>query len=140
MNVKIIGFTSFCIGVILIALLVVADHFPSFPGTIGNPTASEILNGNQDADIIKFEGLIYSNVTDHDWLPISDLKKGDMVGEIKKKTSSSWFFRNLYATKLAKGTELYLDEGDSYKKGNAPHYLIIVQEDKKQIYQSLREG
>src|SRR5690625_5743968 len=74
----------------------------------GNPTAKEILNDDSDADIIKVDDVIYLKA---DNKPDGDYSKGEEIGEIKKKTANKWWFRNLYASKLDKGTKVYsIDE------------------------------
>ncbi|WNF24795.1 hypothetical protein [Mesobacillus jeotgali] len=78
-------------------------------------TARDVLKQNEDADILKYEGFIYSNATDLEWFQeVKDrIQKGEEIGKIKKATTSSLFFSNFSATKLPKGTVLY-DTNDGY--------------------------
>ena len=61
--------------------------------TTENPTAKEILNDNSDADIIKYDGLIYSRNSNIE----NDYSNGEKIGEIKKQTINTLWFGNLYA-------------------------------------------
>jgi hypothetical protein len=72
-------------------------------------TASDVLGRNNDADVLKYNGFMYNNVTDLEWFAENKdrLQKGKKIGEIKKVTTSSWFFSDFSATKLPKGTVLY---------------------------------
>ncbi|MCM3233552.1 MULTISPECIES: hypothetical protein [unclassified Mesobacillus] len=75
----------------------------------GRVTARDVLKQNENADILKYDGFIYSNVTEHEWFEENKdrQQKGKKIGEIKKVTTSSLFFTNLSATKLPKGTVLF---------------------------------
>ena len=75
----------------------------------GKVTARDVLKQNEDADILKYDGFIYSNVTFLEWFQEGkdQIQKGEEIGKIKKVTTSSLFFTNLSATKLPKGTVLY---------------------------------
>ena len=62
------------------------------------------------------------------------LIKSVKLGEIKKMTSSSLFFKNFYATKLPIGTEIFATNEHNT-------YTIIVELDGEQrIYKALVEG
>ncbi|WP_139184386.1 hypothetical protein [Sediminibacillus albus] len=105
----------------------------------GNPTAKEILDGNSNADIIKLDDLIYSRNTNPDRKPKDGYSKGEKIGEIKKKTTNTLWFRNLYASKLPKGTEVF-STNEEYKSGDAP-FVILVEMDGELIdYHALVEG
>ena len=63
-----------------------------------------------DRDIIKYEGRIYSNITNLDWFDEeekSSYQKGEIIGEIVRTSNSSFLLWNFSATKLQKGTVLY---------------------------------
>ncbi|MEA3318638.1 MAG: hypothetical protein U9Q88_01335 [Bacillota bacterium] len=73
--------------------------------TVENPTAKEVLSENSDADIIQLNGFIYSRTIDEK--NESGYVKGEKIGEIKEQSTSTWWFRDLYASKLSKGTEIF---------------------------------
>lgn len=52
----------------------------------GKVTARDVLKRNEDADVFKYNGLMYNNVTDHEWFEKekSRFQKGEKIGEIKK--------------------------------------------------------
>ncbi|WP_456276310.1 hypothetical protein [Bacillus sp. AK128] len=105
----------------------------------GNPTAQDILEENKDADIIKLDGLIYSrNMTNFNQ-PEGGYSKGAKIGVIKAKTTNTLWYRNLYASKLPKGTEVFSAD-EEYQKGDAP-FIIIVEVDGELVdYHALIEG
>ncbi|QFT87712.1 hypothetical protein FIU87_03520 [Bacillus sp. THAF10] len=105
--------------------------------TSGNPTAKDILEGNSDADIIKLDELIYSRSTNPD--PVNGYSKGAKIGGIKKQTTNSWGFRNLYASKLPKGTEVYSTE-EEYNSGDAPAVILVEIDGELMEYFALIEG
>ncbi|NKE03936.1 hypothetical protein [Mesobacillus selenatarsenatis] len=102
----------------------------------GKVTARDVLKQNQDADILKYDGLIYSNVTKLEWFQEkkNQIQKGEEIGKIKKVTTASLFFTNFSATKLPKGTLLY-DTNDGYKgmiyveteDGDALYYMSLLE-------------
>jgi hypothetical protein len=102
----------------------------------GRVTARDILKQREDADILKYEGFIYSNATDLEWFQeVKDqTQKGEEIGKIKKATTSSLFFSNFSATKLPKGTVLY-DTNDGYtgtiyvetKDGDVLYYIQLLE-------------
>ncbi|WP_226641475.1 hypothetical protein [Mesobacillus subterraneus] len=103
----------------------------------GKVTARDVLKQNQDADILKYDGFIYSNVTFLEWFQEDkeQLRKGEEIGKIKKETTSSLFFTNLSATKLPKGTVLY-GTNDGYKG-----MIYVEMEDGEVLYyMQLLEG
>ncbi|THE10011.1 hypothetical protein E1I69_20215 [Bacillus timonensis] len=81
---------------------------------------------NTDQDTLKYEGRIYSNITELDWFEKekSSYPKGKRIGEIKRNSKSPLLMRNFSATKLPKGTTLY-NTADA-KEGITP--LIILAE------------
>lgn len=79
-----------------------------------------------DEDIIKYEGRIYSNITELEWFEKEKNKyhKGERIGEIKRISKSLLTLWNFSATKLPEGTVLY--NPDDAKEGIIP--LIILAE------------
>lgn len=78
-----------------------------------------------DRDIVKYDGRIYSNITDLDWFTDEEkgkYQKGERIGEVKKNSRSSLLLWNFSATKLQKGTDLY----HTCEKESTP--LIILAE------------
>ncbi|MEH7379992.1 hypothetical protein V7138_05875 [Bacillus sp. JJ1533] len=103
----------------------------------GKVTARDVLKQNDDADVLKYNGFMYSNVTDLEWFEKdkSKFQKGKEIGEIKKVTNSFLLFTNFSATKLPKGTALYdTNAGDTG--------MIVVEAENGKIlyYMQLLEG
>ncbi|WP_057761173.1 hypothetical protein [Cytobacillus praedii] len=87
--------------------------------------SGNFLKMDEDRDIIKYNGRIYSNATELKWFDKkkSKFQKGKKLGEIKKhKNTTSLFWGNLTANKLPKGTVLY-------KTNNGKSGVIIVEMD-----------
>ncbi|WP_181350303.1 hypothetical protein [Thalassobacillus sp. CUG 92003] len=139
MRKKVIIFISLALFIIVLAAFTLAGKFPLRSGP-GNPTAHEILNNNPNADILKLDGVVYSNVSDRDWVERHDYNKNELIGEVKKQTNNTWWFRNYYASKLPKGTKIYSTNEGTYTKGDAPAFIIIEYDNALLIYQSLVEG
>lgn len=98
------------------------DLFPFIDRNDRYPTAREALNKDSEADVIRVDNHIYFRNDDwHINIPSDpkDYNKGEEIGEIKKKTTNEWWFNNLYATKLEKGTTIYSGEM-KYQKGMHP--------------------
>ncbi|MBT2644994.1 hypothetical protein J7I80_22495 [Bacillus sp. ISL-41] len=55
----------------------------------GKVTARGVLKQNDKADILKYDGFIYSNVTNLEWFENEkdQIKKGEEIGKIKKVTT-----------------------------------------------------
>lgn len=86
-------------------LLVLAGCSTAIPG---NPTSKTILKENsQAADILQMEQLIYIKASNQESLKKGDFIKEDKIGEIKKTTTSTLFFKDFYATKLPAGFEIF---------------------------------
>ncbi len=51
----------------------------------GRVTARDVLKQNDNADILKYDGFIYSNVTNLEWFEkeMDQIKKGEEIGKIK---------------------------------------------------------
>lgn len=103
----------------------------------GKVTARDVLKGNDGADVLKYNGFMYNNVTELEWFEKmkSNIQKGKEIGEIKKVTSSSLFFTNFSATKLPKGTTLY-DTND----GETGIIIVELENDRIVYYSQLLEG
>jgi hypothetical protein len=104
----------------------------------GKVTARDVLENSEDADILMYNGFIYSNVTDLDWIQEDKDRytKGEHLGDIKKTTSSSFGFRDFYATVLPEGTSIYSNNEDKEGVG-----MILVEEDGEVLfYLQLLEG
>lgn len=73
--------------------------------TIGNPTAEEILEMEEDADILQLNGDVYQ--TGMDWLDEEDITKKEKVGQIESSSTDGTFFEDGTATHLPVGTSIY---------------------------------
>lgn len=102
----------------------------------GRVTARDVLKQNNNADILKYDGFIYSNVTNLEWFEEEkdQIKKGEEIGNIKKVTTSSLFFTNFSATKLPKGTVLFdTNEGNKgtiyveTENGDILYYIQLLE-------------
>ncbi|MRH41478.1 hypothetical protein GH741_02175 [Aquibacillus halophilus] len=104
----------------------------------GKITARDILKQNKDADIIQYDGHIFSNVTNLEWFEDDkeeiSFSKNNFQAEIKKQTTSTWFFNDLSATKLPKGTKVY--SLDRTRRG----MLIVEYEGEILYYMELLKG
>lgn len=138
-NLRIIIFIFLTLFLVVLAGLTVTGNFPPNLG-IGNPTAKDILEGNSDADILKLDGIIYSNASDSEWIQDNEYTRGEEIGEVKKETTNTWWYRNLYASQLPKGTKVYTTNGKEYKKGDSPILVIVRINNELLVYQSLVEG
>ncbi len=59
LKTKVIIYIGLSLFLVVLAVLYLTGNFPPNYGSVGNPTAKEILKGNPDADILKLDGLIY---------------------------------------------------------------------------------
>ena len=119
------------ITIILIPLLFLTACSQS----LGNPTASDILKENGDADIFQWnDGLVYLNASNTESVQELELIKGEELGEITRQTSNKWFFKDGAATQLPVGTKIYKSNEDD--KFN----LIIELEGEDIVYTVLLEG
>ncbi|SFM02608.1 hypothetical protein SAMN04487943_106262 [Gracilibacillus orientalis] len=122
-----------------IILLITTLFISASSSSIENPNARDILRNNPDADIIQLDGLIYQNVTNREWIE-TDYQMGEQLGEIKKRTDRKWFYRDFFATTLAKGTILYTEKDSNYQKGDFPFTVLVEEDDDILVYQALVEG
>ncbi|SHM91186.1 hypothetical protein [Gracilibacillus kekensis] len=133
MKVKLFIFSS----IVYLDIVLIASANSS---AIGNPTAREVLKANTDADIIQLDGLIYSNVTDNEWIKEQEYLLGDKIGEIKKQTKRKWFYRDYFATILPKGTAIYIRERQEYEKDATPFIVLVEKDGEILVYQAMVEG
>lgn len=91
---------------IVISLLVVTGCGVADGGKV---TAKEVLKQNPEADILQYNGFIYNNVTHLEWFEHDKEKhiKNNLLGEIKKQSTSSFGFKDLSSSKLPIGTKIY---------------------------------
>ncbi|MCM3618418.1 hypothetical protein M3936_12580 [Sutcliffiella horikoshii] len=103
----------------------------------GRVTARDVLKHNKDADIIEYDGKVFSNVTNLDWFKNDreniSFSKDNYVGKIQNQTTSSLLFNDLSATKLPKGTKIYSIEEDN-------GLLLVEFQGKELYYMELLEG
>lgn len=75
--------------------------------TIGNPTVVDVLGKDQGADIFLFNGIVFQNAKNVEWVSKIEFSLGEEVGEIKKQTLKPEEFEESAATKLPAGTKIY---------------------------------
>ena len=100
----------------------------------GKVTAKDVLKENPEADILQYNGFIYSNMTDVDWFKEQQdqYTKNDVLGEIKRQSTSSFGFKEWSATKLPIGTKIYSTKDSGI--------LIVEFEGTDLYYMQLLEG
>jgi hypothetical protein len=96
-------------------------------------TDSDIVIDAND-DFFLFNGVIYTNASDIEWVQKADLAIGKKLGNITKQYDEGHLFEENMATKLPVGTEIY----EPIKKAGA--ILIVKVNDKKIRYLGLIEG
>lgn len=69
------------------------------------PTAEEILEMEEDANILQHNGAVYQ--TGMEWLDEEDVTKKEKVGQIKISSTDGPYFEDGTATHLAVGTSIY---------------------------------
>ncbi|MBC1937604.1 hypothetical protein HCA69_14595 [Listeria grandensis] len=99
-----------------------------------NPTATEILSENPNADIFQLDDVVYE--TNIDWVDDLEVTKYNQIGEIKKTFSMKHplkEFENGDATQLTSGTKIFRvkERGD---------VLIVEIDGKTKKYYALVEG
>jgi len=107
---------------------------PTIPVTTHNLTAKDILVQNPNADIFQFNGIIYSNASNIEWVQQTELATGNIVVTITKQYKDSDTFEDSMATQLPIGTEIY---EPLIKSGPI---LIVKLSDKEVRYLGLIEG
>lgn len=82
----------------------------------GRVTAREYLKQYPDADLFQFEGRIFSNVTEVEWVKqeTSSYKKYELLDEIKYQSTKRFGFKDLTATKLPVGTKFFSTSEEGY--------------------------
>ncbi|AQQ53145.1 hypothetical protein [Planococcus lenghuensis] len=96
------------VSLLLLIFLIASGCSPS------KVTVRSTLNDFPDADIIQYEGDVFGNITDAEWFSEADQEeKVRYIGEIRKQTTNSWFFRDLYATQLPEGTKIYANSEEN---------------------------
>lgn len=87
-----------------------------------------------ERDIIKYEGRIYSNISQLDWFEKEKNKyqKGERIGEIKRISKSYLSLWNFSASKLPKGTVLY--DTVNTKEGIKPIIILAETENDGILY------
>ncbi|MFJ7935467.1 hypothetical protein [Sporosarcina sp. NPDC096371] len=108
-------------------------------GSRGNPTAKEIIKGNSDADMIQIDEIIFSRTANSYGESENGYIKGGKIGEIKKKSKNTLWYRNFYASKLPKGTEVFsIDE--EYETGDKFYVILVDIDGELMEYHALIEG
>ncbi|MFS0861884.1 hypothetical protein [Fredinandcohnia sp. 179-A 10B2 NHS] len=97
-------------------------------------TVRSVLKTNPEADILQLDnGKVYSNMSKLEWF--QDMKKnfskGEEIGEVKKQTTSHFWFKDFYATKLPKGTKVY--------STNSLGVVIVIYKEEELYYMELLE-
>jgi hypothetical protein len=130
------------IGILLFvafSYMALTDKFPSGYHA-DNPTAKEVLSNNPNADIFQLDNLVYSNASDREWIEAKEYTKGEMIGEVKKRTTKTWLYQNFYASILPVGTKIYSLDDEGYQKGDAPGRVLVEYNNELLVYQALIEG
>lgn len=123
---------------ILLALFLVVILLAGCVADGGEVSAKDVLKHNSDADIFQYDSFIYSNISELDWFEEEKERyiKQKLLGEIKKKSTSSFGFKNLTATKLPIGTKVY-----STSENERDLWIIIVEYEGTDLYyMKLLEG
>lgn len=102
--------------------------------TPGNPTATEVLSDDNEADIFQFNNLIYTNASTIEWVQEDTYEKGPQIDEIRKQSADSKEFTDGTASKLPVGTKVF------QVVGNGQLLLMIEKDDEKIVYLALIEG
>ncbi len=133
--VVIIGIVLF----VVFSYMALTDKFPSGYHA-DNLTAKEVLSNNPNADIFQLDNLVYSNASDREWIEAKEYTKGEMIGEVKKRTTKTWLYQNFYASQLPVGTKIYSGDEEGYQKGDAPGLVLVEYNNELLVYQALIEG
>ncbi|MFC4404789.1 hypothetical protein [Gracilibacillus xinjiangensis] len=140
MKQKISIYIGISVCLFLLAGLALSGKFPPQFGVVNNPSAKEILEGNPDADIIQMGGLVYSNAAEEEWLVEMEYQLGEQINEIRKQTKQTWFYRNMFATRLPNGTPIYVPKGIEYNENEPPNIILAKIDEKIMVYKLLVEG
>lgn len=106
----------------------------------GKVTANDVLKQNSEADILMYEGRIYSNMTEVEWFEQRNIEyiKQNLIGEIEKQSTHSFGFNDMTATKLPIGTKVFSSR--EVNKAKDSGILIIEFEGEYLYYLVLLEG
>ncbi|WP_066299132.1 hypothetical protein [Bacillus sp. FJAT-29937] len=104
----------------------------------GKVSAKDVFKQNSGADIFQYDGFIYSNISELEWFEEEKERhnKHNLLGEIKKQSTSSFGFKDLTATKLSIGTKIYSSSENEKDLG----ILIVENEGTDLYYMKLLEG
>ena len=94
-----------------------------------NPTATEILAEDPEADIIQLKGIIYTNANQIEWVQQTKIKVAESIGTIQKQYRKGDAFENEMATKLPVGVKIYGSGAILivYYKGEEIRYLGLIE-------------
>jgi len=103
----------------------------------GRITARELLKEYPEEDIFQFEGRIFGNVTEVEWVKqkTNSYTKYDLLGEIKYQSTNRFGFNDLTATKLPVGTKFYSTSEEGYGG-----FLIVELDGEEYFYLEMLEG
>lgn len=130
------------IGIVLFvsfSYMALTNKFPSGYHA-DNPTAKEVLSNNPNADIFQLDNVVYSNASDREWINAKVYTKGEFIGEVKKRTTKTWWYQNFYASQLPAGTKIYSRDEEGYQEGDAPGMVLVEYNNELLVYQALIEG
>ncbi|MEK3974769.1 hypothetical protein [Psychrobacillus sp. FSL K6-1267] len=123
---------KFYLTIVIVLLLVLSACTNGSPG---NPSAKDILKSNKDADILQYNGLIYENVENYDYLTdLNHVVKIDEIGEVKETKESYRGFNDFSASKLPVGSKVF----STSEEFN--YFLIIELNEEDIIYTVILEG
>ncbi len=128
----------FILGFIIKFMTINRDIFTFMNDDERFPTAREVLNEDSDADIISLDERIYERDDDWEIKANYDVREeAQEIGEIKRQTTNVWWFPDFSATKLEKGTKIYINEMQQYRRGDKPGELMIKTEDDLVFYRKV---
>lgn len=127
---------SFYILLVLIALVVsgcsdTSKESKEITVTIDTIDAKEVLTLDTNADIFKYDGVIYK--TNIEWVEELQLTKDIQIGEIKIKNTENTDFKDEMSNKLPVGTKIY----STKERGDI---LIVEFEEETKKYLAIVEG
>ncbi len=102
--------------------------------TIGNPTATDILDDDQEADIFQYNNLIYTNASTIEWVQENTYEKGPEITEIRQQSVESDEYTDGTASVLPVGTKIF------QVVGNGQLLLMAEKDGEEIIYLALIEG
>src|SRR4051812_7335843 len=75
--------------------------------TTHNPTATEVIKQNPNADIFQLNGIIYNMASNIEWVKTADLTIGELVGTITEQYTDGATFKDSMGTRLPIGTQIF---------------------------------